>query len=57
MDKEAVAYQLLQYGLIARGEMAAPTEPNVETLNEWARLVEVRISFFLEEGRIQWVLV
>ena len=57
MDKEVVVYQLLQYGLIARGEMAAPTEPNVETLNEWARLVEVRISFFLEEGKIQWVLV
>ena len=57
MDKEGVTYQLLQHGLIARGEMANPTEPNVETLNAWARLVEVRISFFLEEGRIQWVLV
>lgn len=56
MDKEAVMYQLLQHGLIARGEMAVPTEPNVETLNMWAELVEVRIRFFLEEGKIKWVL-
>lgn len=56
MDKAAVQYQLLQYGLIARGEMAFPTEANVETLNEWATLVEVGITFFLEKGKIKWIL-
>lgn len=56
MDKEAVTYQLLQYGLIARGEMAVPTEANVETLNEWATLVGVGITFFLEKSEIRWIL-
>lgn len=57
MDKESVQYQLLQHGLIARAKLACPTQPNVDTLNEWAELVEVKIKFFLENGKIEWILL